>query len=446
MRTDVDGGIICCKPNLIRRRKTMKNATFLTITGLLAIGLMFGVNLAQAQNIGKPGTLDARFGTGGTVTTTFSGAGSPVMLPIGAAQQASGDIVVLSEFDFVADEGTQIGLTRYTAAGRLDETFGTQGSTITNFSSFTFDPFAFALEPNGKILVAGTVSGTDTFGLAQFTANGVPDTTFGTDGVATAVTGADFPSAFLLQPNGQILMGGFKDGGRHSPGSLSLVRFNSNGALDTTFGTAGISLVTPAPILGPEALALLANGDYLAVGENGNGRAGTVVELSSTGELLSGVIAGTLTASSPLAGLEPFPTIFESNGDYLVAQPHCEGGSDCGPTNVKVSRFTETGTLDTTFSSTPFGFGFRTETPQALAVQSNGQVVVGALVADVSGPNFGGIARLDTNGELDATFGSGGTLTVDNNVTALLIDTNGDILAIEGTGNDGIVVAAYLSN
>jgi uncharacterized delta-60 repeat protein len=303
------------------------------------------------------------------------------------------------------------------------------------------------LEPNGKILVAGTVSGTGNFGLAQLTANGVLDTTFGTEGVATAVTGADFPSAFLLQPNGQILMGGFKDGGRHSPGSLSLVRFNSNGALDSTFGTAGISLVTPAPILGPEALALLSNGDYLAVGENGGGRAGTVVELSSTGVLLSGVTAGTLTASSPLAGLEPFPTIFESNGDYLVAQPHCEGGSDCGPTNVKVSRFTETGTLDTTFSSTPFGFGFRTETPEALAVQSNGQVVVGALLSNVSGTISGGIARLDTNGELDTTFGSGGTLTVDNNnVTALLIDTNGDILAIEGTGNDGIVVAAYLSN
>jgi uncharacterized delta-60 repeat protein len=425
----------------------MKNATLRTITGLLASGLMFGVNLAQAQSVGKAGTLDPKFGTGGTVTTIFTGAGSPVMLPIGAAQQASGDIVVLSEFDLVEDEGTQIGLTRYTAAGQLDTTFGTQGSTITNFSSFTFDPFAFALEPSGKILVAGTVSGTDTFGLAQFTANGVLDTTFGTDGVATAFAGgADFPSAFLLQPNGQILMGGFQDGGRHSPGSLSLVRFNSNGALDPTFGTAGISLVTPAPILSPQALALLSNGDYLAVGENGDAQVGTVVELSSTGELLSGVIAGTLTASSPLAGLEPFPTIFESNGDYLVAQPHCEGGSDCRGTNTKVSRFIETGTLDTTFSSTPFGFGGFHNTPQALAVQSNGQVVVGGVELAEVGPNFGGIALLDTNGDLDTTFGSGGTLTVDNNVTALLIDTNGDILAIEGTGNDGIVVAAYLAN
>jgi hypothetical protein len=83
---------------------------------------------------------------------------------------------------------------------------------------------------------------------------------------------------------------------------------------------------------------------------------------------------------------------------------------------------------------------------QALAVQLNGQVVVGGVQHGPGGPISGGIARLDTNGELDTTFGSGGTVTVDNDVNALLIDTNGDILAIEGTGNDGIVVAAYLAN
>ena len=416
----------------------MRTFSFHTIAGLLAVGLVFGVNFAQAQ----AGTLDPKFGTDGTVTTIFTGAGSPVMMPIGAVQQASGDIVVLSQFDFVADSGTQIGLTRYTASGKLDPTFGSKGSTITHFSSFTFDPFAFALEPNGKILVAGSVSGTDTFGLAQFTANGVLDATFGTNGVATAVTGADFPSAFLLQPNGQILMGGFKDGGKKTPGSLSLVRFNSNGALDPTFGTAGIALVTPAQISGPQALALLSNGDYLAVG----GMSGTVLELSSTGVLLSTVTAGTLTASSPLAGLESSPTIFEPNGDYLVASLHCEEDSDCGPTNTKVRLFGETGVQDSAFSSTPFGLGAGgSNTPQALAVQSNGQVVVGGFIANAS-PIFGGIARLDANGDLDTTFGNGGTVTVDNDVTGLLIDTNGDILAIEGTGNDGIVLAAYLAN
>ena len=427
----------------------MKAFTFHTIAGLLAVGLVCGVNFAQAQ----AGTLDPTFGKGGTVTTIFTG---DTMAPIGALLQANGDTVVLSQFDIVSDDGTQIGLTRYTSAGKLDKTFGTKGSTITNFSSFTFQPFAFALEPNGKILVAGTVGGSASgvleFGLAQFTANGVLDTTFGTDGVAMTnfVAGLDAPDAFLLQPNGQILMGGFKDGGRHTSGSLSLVRFNSNGALDPTFGTGGVALITPAQIAGPQALALLSNGDYLAVGQNGDGQAGAVVELTSTGELTSGVIAGTvtasLTASSPLAGLEPTPTIFESNGDYVVAQPRHAGGENSHRTDVQVSRFSETGTLDTTFADTPFVFGTTANnTPQALAVQSHGQVVVGGLELATGGPNFGGIARLDTNGELDTTFGSGGTLTVDNDVTALLIDKNGDILAIEGIGNDGIVVAAYLS-
>jgi uncharacterized delta-60 repeat protein len=439
LQSNVASWIVCCLPNQRNKETTMKAFTFHTIAGLLTVGLVFGVNFAQAQ----AGTLDTRFGTDGTVTTIFG----ETMLPIGAAQQANGDIVVLSEFDFVEGEGTQIGLTLYTAAGKLE------GSTIAHFSPFTFQPFAFALEPNGKFLVAGTVGGTASgvlqFGLAQFTANGKLDTTFGTDGVATTnfVAGLDAPDAFLLQPNGQILMGGFKDGGRHTSGSLSLVRFNSNGALDPTFGTDGVALITPAQIAGPQALALLSNGDYLAVGRGGDGQAGAVVELTSTGELLPALASlGTVTASSPLAGIEPFPTIFESNGDYVVAQPSHAGGENSHRTDVQVSRFSETGTPDTTFAETPFVFGTTANnTPQALAVQSNGQVLVGGLELATGGPNFGGIARLDTNGELDTTFGSGGTLTVDNDVTALLIDKNGDILAIEGIGNDGIVVAAYLS-
>jgi uncharacterized delta-60 repeat protein len=426
----------------------MKAFTFRTLAGFLAVGLVCGVNFAQAQ----AGTLDPTFGTGGTVTTIFTGAGSPVMMPIGALEQSNGDIVVLSQFGFVNDTGTQIGLTRYTSAGKLDKTFGTKGSTITDFSAFTFDPFAFVSETNGKILVAGTVStptaGIVDFGLAQFTANGVLDTTFGTNGVATTQVGTrpDAPSAFLLQPNGQILMGGFEDGGgKKIPGSLSLARFNSNGAPDTTFGTAGVALVTPT-ILGPEALAILSNGDYLAVGENGDGVGGTVVELSPTGELLPTVVAGTLTASSPLAGLEDSPTSFESNGDYVVASTVCVGSSHCNGTDTKVQLFGETGVPDSGFSSTRFEFGTESHnTAQALAVQSNGQVVVGGFISNAA-PIFGGLARLDTNGELDTTFGSGGTLTVDNGVDALLIDSDGDILAIEATGNDGIVVAAYLAN
>jgi hypothetical protein len=160
-------------------------------------------------------SLDPNFGTGGTVTTTFTGG---TLTPIGALELSNGDIVVLSQFDFVGGFGTQIALTRYTSAGMLGSTFRIKEHTFTSFSSVTFDPFAFAELANGDIVVAGTATtsaGVLEFALTQFSADLVLDMTFGANGVAATQIGTrpDAPSAFLLQPNGQFLMGAFEDGG-----------------------------------------------------------------------------------------------------------------------------------------------------------------------------------------------------------------------------------------
>jgi hypothetical protein len=74
--------------------------------------------------------------------------------------------------------------------------------------------------------------------------------------------------------------------------------------------------------------------------------------------------------------------------------------------------------------------------------------VVGAFIGEAS-PILGGLARLDTNGDLDTTFGNGGTVTFDNSVSALLIDANGDIVAADTpgpSGGDGIALQRYLAN
>ena len=117
------------------------------VLAALTIGLMGSVAMAQAA-----GTLDSTFGTGGTVTTIFTGKS---ITPIGAVEQSNGDIVVLSEADLSAEipAYTQFALTRYTPAGVQDTTFGTLGTTLTTFTTFTFSPFALALEPNGEFLV-----------------------------------------------------------------------------------------------------------------------------------------------------------------------------------------------------------------------------------------------------------------------------------------------------
>jgi len=109
-------------------------------------------------------------------------------------------------------------------------------------------------------------------------------------------------------------------------------------------------------------------------------------------------------------------------------------------------RFSETAVLDTTFSSTLFTFGGeRRSAPSGIALQSNGQILVGGGVSGAS-PIFGGLARLNTNGDLDTTFGSGGTVLTDNSVNGVLVQADGKIVAVEAVSTDGIALARYLSN
>ena len=429
----------------------MKKATFHMIAGLLAIGLVSNVNFAQAQ----AGTLDTTFGTGGTVTTSFADG----VAGVGAFEQSEGDIVAVAKVNLVNNVGTGIGLVRYTSAGELDTTFGTNGITVTTFAGIAFDPFGFAVQKNGDILVGGvatTNSGRNEFGLARYTANGVVDMTFGTAGLVRTKVGAgsDAPSALLLQPNGQIVIGGFEVAGANTPGMMSLVRYNANGNLDNTFGTGGISLAR-VKFLGPETLALLSNGDYLAVGENSNFNTGLVAEFSSKGVLLSKVtsakVVAALSSSQSAVPNVMFqsPTIFQPNGRYIVASTSCTFHSECRGTRIGVTRFLETGKTDTTFTAKVESFNPRQTTSVALAValQANGQIVVGGLIT----PTSGGLVRLDSNGELDTTFGTvdsfGICCSVTSNQTfsALMIQTDGKIVAIGGLDGD-LAVARYLAN
>jgi uncharacterized delta-60 repeat protein len=429
----------------------MKTRTFHTIAGLLAICFTFGVSSAQAQ----AGSLDTTFGTGGTVTTSFADG----VASVGAFEQSSGDIVAIAQVNFVNQVGTGIGLVRYTSAGELDTSFGMNGITITTFDAIGFDPIGFAVQPNGDILVGGVATnkaGQHGFGLARYTSNGVLDTTFGTNGLVATKVGSrsDAPSALLLQPNGQIVMGGFEVAGQGAAGMTSLVRFNANGTLDTTFGKGGISLAS-VKFVGPETLALLANGDYLAVGEDRSFNTGLAAEFSSKGALLPNVtsaqiVAGLTSSQSAVHGVMfQAPTIFQPNGDYVVASTSCTFHSECRGSRIGAARFLETGKTDTTFNSNLESFNLpqTTSVSEAVALQANGQIVIGGLIS----PAEGGMVRLDSNGELDTTFGtvdSSGiccSVTSEQTFFALLIQTDGKIVAIGELDGD-LAVARYLAN
>src|SRR5215469_7269179 len=122
-------------------------------------------------------------------------------------------------------------------AGRLDATFANHGIFKTNFANCCGGVSAVALQSDGKILVGGEVTPSCTVGsILRLNTNGSVDTTFGTNGFVT-ISGLFPTGPVVLQPDGKILVAGKED--------LSglLARLDSNGQLDSSFGSGGIAVV-----------------------------------------------------------------------------------------------------------------------------------------------------------------------------------------------------------
>jgi uncharacterized delta-60 repeat protein len=97
-------------------------------------------------------------------------------------------------------------------------------------------------QSDGKIVVAGTADsaiGRDGFALSRYNSNGTLDTTFGTGGKVTTVFNGGYDGCYsvIQQSDGKIVVAGYADNGSNRDFALS--RYNSNGSLDTTFGTGG---------------------------------------------------------------------------------------------------------------------------------------------------------------------------------------------------------------
>lgn len=449
------------------RNNKMKMRGSIVATGILAATTLFGGTISQAQTAGS---LDDTFGTNGTVTTSL---GTNISgIPLAAFEESNGDLLVVVNA-FVSNStafGGDVELLRYTSAGKLDTTFGNGGVVVTAIPNIFNPTGGVALDSEGNIVIAGTAapnsSSNETgFGVARLTPNGQLDTTFGSGGTVTTFFGNENEraSALLVQPNGKILIAGIEPSlSRKSPVQTALVRYNSNGSLDQTFGSGGIEQAATA-IAGPETLALLSNGDYLALAGSAE------AEFSSTGTPVS-----TFTESSPTTTSGFSTTVLQSNGDILVASsvapPAGSAPTSAGlnkrSTFLNVARFTENDDSDSTFTTTTFPFipltstNFTTvneSTAGGVAVQSNGMIVVAGGIGGTgsNAPGLLGLARLNADGALDTTFGSGGTTS--NSVASfglvLLIQNDGNIVVVGPVAQSGsselapsIVVERFLSN
>ncbi|TMA52939.1 MAG: hypothetical protein E6J75_15970 [Deltaproteobacteria bacterium] len=215
------------------------------------------------------GSLDGSFGTGGKVITPLGNVDDEVAALV---LQPDGKLVAAGYSD--RGGSTAFALARYDADGTLDATFGNGGKVITAIGSVDDEAFALVLQPDGKLVAAGYSSsaGNPAFALVRYDADGTLDASFGTGGKVTTPIGSvdDEAFALVLQPDGKLVAAGYTSGA--SSIAFALVRYGTDGSLDTSFGTGG-KVTTPIGSVDDEAFALVLqpDGKLVAAGYTNDG-------------------------------------------------------------------------------------------------------------------------------------------------------------------------------
>jgi uncharacterized delta-60 repeat protein len=202
---------------------------------LVGTRTMSGAHSFGLTRYNPDGSLDMGFGSGGKVTTAVGSA-------VAAALQGDGKIVVAGTGAAAGTTAQAFVLARYNQDGTLDAGFGTGGIVTTSFGAPNGDVAAgVAVQLDGKIIVAGNNLGTppvsfSTIELARYNPDGSLDTSFGTGGKATSI-GGPLTHPVLVESDGKILVAGTGEPTMTFPNDTSFFfrRFNPNGSVDTSF-------------------------------------------------------------------------------------------------------------------------------------------------------------------------------------------------------------------
>ncbi len=358
------------------------------------------------------GALDTSFGSGGFVTTDFD---ADVDEASAVLIQPDGKIVAAGTAKVGGDD--DFAVARYYPNGGLDGTFGGDGKVTIGFGGEDW-AYDIALQDDGKLVLAGSNAGffDQDFAVARLNVDGTLDGSLDGDGKLTTGFGNAFDNAYAiaLQPDGQIVL----LGSHESPDNtlkFAFWRLNPNASPDTTFDGDGDAFSDLGGNSGGYNLALQPDGRLLALG-----RVGGVAVLVRLWPDATFDVGGqqTLGYANLLFGLGSdeiaYGMALQSDGKIVVA------GEVRSPTNTEsdlaLARFLPTGQLDASFGDQGrviFGFG-QYDAAQAVAIQPDGKIVVAGNSDPPGGvaSNFL-VARFNPDGTKDETFGFFGFNIVD---------------------------------
>lgn len=343
--------------------------------------------------------------------------------------------------------------------GALDTTFGTNGFSIVDVAQnqvdLSEDVFVY---PDGKILLVGKARLTGSnysVGLVRLLADGTPDNSFGNQGIVT--TSASTESSFALSVNVQedqkIVVGGYAKKNQYD---MMVIRYNSDGSLDTSFGDGGIKTIEIGGKSGiAEAMAIQEDGKIVLGGYASNDRF-TLVRFNTDGSLDNSF------GNNGIALYEPDYLAYIKSIDIQSDRKIIAGGfgfSNSLPTPMLV-RFNEDGSIDNTFGENgkvSVRIGEGNDYINKIKVLENGNILAGGhtWIANIPVLQYDlALVMLKSDGTLDNTFGENGIakthiLDAENYLFDIDVDSNGSILA-SGYATDAsgskMLVARYRPN
>ena len=388
------------------------------------------------------GPLDFSFGKNGIATTNVINSSC---YSNDIEIQSDGKILIAG---YAIYNNGNFAIARFDVNGVIDTTFGTDGGVSTDIGGYTSEKIkAISIQSDGKIIAGGIVdlhpgNGDENFVIARYNTNGSLDTNFGTDGFAITSFGTDRDGIedVAIQTDGKIIAVGFAE--VLSKKRIALSRYNSNGTIDTSFGTDG-------KIVGDygqaSKVAIQTDGKIVVIGtSNSNiflaryGSNGTIdTNFGTNGKVTTSVGSGGSYAKS----IEIL-----SNTKILVAGISTNTNED-----FTLLRYNNDGSLDTSFGTngiTITDISVETNRAYAVEVDSNSNIVVGGYsfntTSQGSYAEFA-IARYTSNGILQADAIISTDLGIGNDYcSSMLIQPDGKIV-LGGDSNGSIALARYIA-